>query len=304
MSFRPAVCAVVPTLDRPQLLARAIASILSQDYDGTVDVIIVVDRADIGSVADSYADEPRVSVMANSRTPGLSGARNTGILASSAHYVAFCDDDDEWLPSRLRAQVEALQARPDAEFSTCAIEIDYDGNTSVRLAGSSEISHEALLPSRMAMLHSSTFLADREALVNGIGLLDEAVPGSHNEDWDLLLRAAARHPTVNVDQPLVRVYWSKRSYFDRDWDRKASSLLWMLDRHPDIGRNRAGAGRVYGQIAFAKAASGHRREALGWIRKGLRASWREPRCYIALAVACGLSGDVVQGTLHRRGHGV
>jgi glycosyltransferase involved in cell wall biosynthesis len=270
MSFRPAVCAVVPTLDRPQLLARAIASILSQDYDGTVDVIIVVDRADIGSVADSYADEPRVSVMANSRTPGLSGARNTGILASSAHYVAFCDDDDEWLPSRLRAQVEALQARPDAEFSTCAIEIDYDGNTSVRLAGSSEISHEALLPSRMAMLHSSTFLADREALVNGIGLLDEAVPGS----------------------------------FDRDWDRKASSLLWMLDRHPDIGRNRAGAGRVYGQIAFAKAASGHRREALGWIRKGLRASWREPRCYIALAVACGLSGDVVQGTLHRRGHGV
>jgi glycosyltransferase involved in cell wall biosynthesis len=263
MSVRPAVCAVVPTLDRPQLLARAIASILSQDYDGTVEVIIVVDRADIGSVVDSYADEPRVSVMANSRTPGLSGARNTGILASSAHYVAFCDDDDEWLPRRLRAQVEALQARPSAEFSTCAIEIDYDGNTSVRLAGSSEISHEALLPSRMAMLHSSTFLADREALVNGIGLLDEAVPGSHNEDWDLLLRAAARHPIVNVDEPLVRVYWSKRSYFDRDWDRKASSLLWMLDRHPDIGRNRAGAGRVYGQIAFAKAASGHRREALG-----------------------------------------
>ena len=54
---------------------------------------------------------PRVRVITNTRTPGLAGARNTGILDATGDLVAFCDDDDEWLPGKLAAQVEALRRR-------------------------------------------------------------------------------------------------------------------------------------------------------------------------------------------------
>jgi hypothetical protein len=156
----------------------------------------------------------------------------------------------------------------------------------------------------MSMLHSSTFLIRRDALVDGIGLIDEDVPGSQNEDWDLLLRTSARHPIVHVDVPLVRVYWSARSYFSRDWDTKIASRTWMLERHPDVAASPTGSARVYGQIAFAQAAAGRRREALRWAGRSVRRRWREPRAYLALAALAGVPAETILRTLHKRGRGI
>jgi glycosyltransferase involved in cell wall biosynthesis len=242
--------------------------------------------------------------MNNERKPGLSGTRNTGILTASTDLIAFCDDDDEWLPGKLARQVARLQASPAAEFASCSIEVDFEGTRSERLAGKNVISHEDLLPSRMSMLHSSTFVATRDGLVNGFGLIDEDVPGSQNEDWDILLRASARQPIVHVDEPLVRVYWTARSYFSRDWDTKIASRTWMLERHPDIEASPKGSARVYGQIAFAYAASGERRTAWEWAIKAIKRRWKEPRAYLAVAVTLGISSEFIMRELHKRGRGV
>ena len=193
---------------------------------------------------------------------------------------------------------------PESEFASCSIEVDFEGTRSPRLAGKSVIEHEDLLPSRMSMLHSSTFVIRRAALIDGIGLIDEEIPGSQNEDWDLLLRASARQPIVHVDAPLVRIYWTARSYFSRDWDTKIASRVWMLERHPDIAASPKGSARVYGQIAFAYAASGERRTALRWARRSVRRRWREPRAYLAVATTAGVSPDWILRTLHKRGHGI
>ncbi len=55
----------------------------------------------------SLAADERVEAIANTREPGLAGARNSGILALDTDLVAFCDDDDQWLPGKLAAQVKA-----------------------------------------------------------------------------------------------------------------------------------------------------------------------------------------------------
>ena len=300
----PSVCVVIPTRNRPELLRRAVDGVLTQDYPGVLQVIVVLDQTEAASALGSLEPSDRVHIMENQRVKGLSGARNTGILASTADLVAFCDDDDTWLPGKLRRQVKALLATPEAQFATCAIEVEYGDHRTVRLAERNVVTPADLIPSRMSMLHSSTFLARRSGLIEAIGLIDEHVPGSHNEDWDLLLRAARQHPIVHLDEPLVRIQWSAASFFSRDWERKISSLEWMLDRHPEIGQSRVGAGRVYGQIAFAKAASGKRRDAVRWTGRALRRSWREPRAYFALAVAAGASGEFVLKELHKRGRGI
>jgi glycosyltransferase involved in cell wall biosynthesis len=304
MIASPSVCVVVPTRNRPVLLDRAVRAILSQVYDGDLEVLIVVDQDDPETAVAGLPEDSRIRVITNTRKPGLSGTRNSGILLATTDLIAFCDDDDEWLTGKLAGQVAALRRTPNAEFATCSIEVEFEGTRSVRLAGKSVISHDDLLPSRMSMLHSSTFLMRRAALVEGIGLIDEDVPGSQNEDWDLLLRASARRPIVHLDQPLVRIYWSARSYFSRDWETKIASRTWMLARHPDIVASPKGSARVYGQLAFAYAASGERRTAMRWARRSIRRRWREPRAYLAVATAAGVPAETILRSLHKRGRGI
>jgi glycosyltransferase involved in cell wall biosynthesis len=246
-----------------------------------------------------------VRVLANQRSPGLAGSRNTGILAARGDLVAFCDDDDAWLPGKLRAQVQALLSAPGAELVTTAMVVDYRGTETVRLAGSERLEHTAFVRSRMAMLHSSSFLFRRAALLDGIGLVDETLPQSMAEDWDLLLRASARTPVVHVDEPLVRVAWGASSYFVAQWQVRNDAQLWLLDHHPEMGRDPVAAGLSYGKLAFGSAALGRRRESLGFVRRALRARPTEPRAWLALLVCCRLvSWQRVVATLNRRGHGI
>lgn len=306
MNRWPPVAVVVPTRDRPVLLRRALAAIRDQDYPGRLYVVVVYDGAEPDPHLASEGDPP-VVVMRNWRTAGLAGARNTGILAAEAELVAFADDDDVWAPAKLRSQVAALAAAPGSDLATCAIEVEYEGRVTVRRAGRDRVGLAELTRSRMAMLHSSTVLVRRGALLDPtrIGLVAEDAPGGHNEDWDLLLRAARRAPIVHVDEPLVRVLWGATSHYARDYAAKVRSLRWMLARHPELRRCRAGAARVYGQLACWSVACGDRRAAWRWAKQAVRHNWREPRAAIALAaLSRAVTVEGVLAALHRRGHGI
>src|SRR5699024_8580205 len=189
-------------------LRRAIRSSRDQDYPGDLDIVVFYDRADPDMSLVTNAPRP-VRVLVNERTPGLAGARNTGILATTGELAAFCDDDDMWHPRKLRTQVERLQRHPRAPLVTTSIVVDYGDRSTVRHAGTERVTHEMLLQSRMSMLHSSTLVFRRDALEGELGLINEEIPGSQNEDWDILLRASALHPVIHVDEPLVRVLWGK-----------------------------------------------------------------------------------------------
>ncbi len=298
----PSVGVVVPTRGRDQELRAAVAGVLNQDYPGEVRLAVVADGVE--PPLELGADH-RVELLVNTRTPGLAGTRNTGTLALETDLIAFCDDDDVWERGKLRAQVAALGRAPAAEMASCGIAVQYGDRSRERLIGRDAVTYEELLRLRMVMVHSSTYLFKRDALLAGIGLSDETIPHGQNEDWDLALRAARRGPIAFVDQPLVQVCWGRSSYFAHEWQSRADGLLWMLRQHPEIVASRAAAGRVYGQLAFAYACLGQRGEAWRWIRRAVRRNWHERRVPFALAVACGLlSGDAVLHVLHSMGHGI
>lgn len=298
---------MIATRDRPDMLREAVRSVLAQDYQGPIEVLVVYDQTDIDHSVEGEARATgrSVAAVANTRRPGLAGARNSGIEASTGTYVAFCDDDDYWRPGRLSRQVEALERYPDAGLATCGITVQYDGEEFSRILEAELVSFEDLLRDRHTELHPSTFLLRRSAISTSIGLVEEAVPGGFGEDYEFLLRAARAHPIVNVRQPLTVVRWGKQSFFFRRWETMAAGLTWLLERYPEFEQSRVGSARIQGQIAFAQAAMGHRREALRWALRAARQRPTEPRLVLALAVAVRvISADRVMEMLHRRGRGI
>jgi glycosyltransferase involved in cell wall biosynthesis len=284
----PAISVVVPTRDRPDELARAVRSILEQRYEGDVEVLVVFDQSDISQIEIDHPKAGRVRAIANGRAPGLAGARNTGILAAQGELVAFCDDDDEWLPDKLQIQVERLLGRPDASAVTTGIFVDYQGHTVERIAATDIVTFDMLLRSRHMELHPSTFLARRRDLIEDDGLVDEAIPGSYGEDYEWLLRRARRGPVLTVPQPLARVHWHRSSWFTGRWDVIADALSYLLERYPEFSNERRGIARVRGQVAFAHAAARRPRAARRWAWAALRANPLERRAFAALTVTTGL----------------
>ncbi|WP_345558553.1 glycosyltransferase [Streptomonospora halophila] len=300
----PEITAVVPTRDRPDLLRSTLKHIRGQDYPATVHTIVVFDGTEPDrSLASADGHRP-VRVLANTAVPGLAGARNTGLLAARTELVAFCDDDDLWLPGKLRAQAAVLCAEPGTELVCCGIRVRYGGAESDRLLRRSSVSFTDLLRSRLTELHPSTFLLRRSALVDGCGGVDEEIPGGYGEDYELLLRLARRAPIRNVAEPLVRVLWHRRSHFGGRWQTISNALRWLLGAYPEFRLVPRGYARVAGQIAFAEAAAGRRGAALEWATAALRAHWGEPRAYLAAAVICGVSPGAVLRTLHKCGRGI
>jgi glycosyltransferase involved in cell wall biosynthesis len=301
----PTVSAVVPTRDRPVLLRKAVNSILHQRYGGVIECLVVFDRSSPAMPPLQVPEGRTVQVLVNRRTPGLAGARNTGALSASGELVAFCDDDDEWAPDKIRYQVEALMAAPRHAVVTTGIQIDYEGRIKARVPRSNEITLKQLRRSRVMEAHPSTIVVRRSAFEGPIGPVDEAIPGSYAEDYEWLLRAARQAPVLAVQRPLVRVRWHRSSWFEGRWTTIVAALEYLLQKHPDLHGDPRGWGRVSGQIAFAHAAAGNAGAARRWALRSLRSNWRERRAYVALAVASGFVGaDTVLRAAHARGRGI
>jgi glycosyltransferase involved in cell wall biosynthesis len=303
----PIVSAVVATRDRPALLRRAIGSILGQDYAGTVECLVVFDRSDPEDLSDLDVGSPTRSlrVLRNDRTPGLAGARNAGAAAASGELLAFCDDDDEWRPDKLRRQVAALLAAPASSVATTGIEVVSGDRVTIRSPGGDRVTLPMLLRSRSAAVHPSTILVRREAFFGRIGLVDEAIPGSYGEDYEWLLRAARSGPIAVVPEPLARVHWHAGSHFADRWRTIVDAIGYLVAKHPEVvddPRNRA---RLFGRVAFAHAALGEGGEARRWAWRSLRAWPLERRPWLALAVSLRLvDAATIQRWANRTGRGV
>ncbi|MGO1734947.1 MAG: glycosyltransferase family 2 protein [Leucobacter sp.] len=305
---KPIVSVVIATRNRPELLRRAVASVLAQENVGPIEIVLVFDDDEAGL---SLAGELRESglslhsmrAMANERSTGLAGARNTGILAASSPLIAFCDDDDEWKPGKLQAQLGLFEA-PETVLVATGIEIRSAGGVHERPAPATATLDD-LLRSRITELHPSSFVMRASALHGPVGLIDEQLPASYGEDYDLLLRAAKVGRIVAVPEPHTVIHWDRTSYFTEKWIGIVEGLSYLLGKHPEFTRSAEGQARIEGQIAFAHGALGNRGDARAWARRAIAHDSLQMRAYLALLVGFGvLSSERVVAALNRRGRGM
>jgi glycosyltransferase involved in cell wall biosynthesis len=244
-----------------------------------------------------------VRVTRNDRVSGLAGARNSGITQSQGELVAFCDDDDAWLPAKVRLQVEAL-AGSAALTSVTGIIVVYADREVPRVPSAADVTLRTLARNRVMEAHPTTVMVRRSALEGAIGLVDEQIPGSYGEDFDWILRAAEAGSFAVVEQPLVRVRWGM-SQFSQKWQTIIDAIDYGLKKHPVFSEDPHALGRLYGRRAFALAALGRGRDARRQAWLTMRTAPKERRAYLALAVSLKMvSAERLMDIAHKRGHGI
>ena len=191
---------VIPTHDRPERVVAAARSVLDQDI-AALEVVIVDDGSRPGTteVLDRLVDgDRRVVVVRHDEAQGASAARNTGLDTARGELIAFCDDDDTWLPGALARAVTAAVPGAGIVYGHHQVLIEATGRlVTFRPPGSP--TPELL---RWLDVSPSIFGVVRRDAVGDALRFDTTMATS--EDWDLRLRCAEVAPMVLVPEPLYR----------------------------------------------------------------------------------------------------
>jgi len=227
----PLVSAIIPTRNRAALLDRALDSVFAQEGLGKLFEleVIVVDDGSTDTTVDVVRRYPQVRYIV-SHCRGAAGTRNIGIRASRGRFVCFLDDDDVWLPKRLKLQIPAIERHAEAGAVYSQVFHTETGKPYPDLsrAASGRI-FNALLFGNCMCVHS--VLIRREAFEKA-GYFDDSL--SCYEDWDLWLRLSFHYPFVFVPG-LVAVYivsgfglWQSSANAEQNNARVIDKALRML----------------------------------------------------------------------------
>lgn len=197
----PLVSAIITTHNRLPLLKRAIAGVRNQTYPN-IELIVVDDASEDGTAEFCNASGIRCIHIPPGESKGSNHARNVGLHAANGIYVAFCDDDDYWLPEKTDKQVKLITSG-DFDFVHCGrrAEIVRDG----------KIHYTDFLPSAQArgdisktilyniFCFTITLMIKREALLKA-GLFDERLKAW--QEYELSIRLAQHGETDYVNEVL------------------------------------------------------------------------------------------------------
>jgi len=231
----PLVSVIIPTYKRdPDTVLRSVKSVLNQTYEN-IEVIVVDDspsdfvhRDEVRSVLEDLRDS-RLIYIRHDRNMGANQARNTGIMRSTGEYVAFLDDDDEWMPEKLE----------------CLIPLFTDG-VGLVYSGSYSVSGDTVKLRDMSLARSG-YVFDALMEYNFIGSTSFAIIKKEcfekcgtfltglasNQDWELYLRIARSYKVEFTPKPLVRYYKHESERISTNPQKKLQGYGAMLDIYKD-----------------------------------------------------------------------
>ena len=185
MNNQPQTSVVIPTYKRPHLIGRALQSVLNQTYQNFE--IVIIDSSidnETEKVVKGFSEE-RIKYIHNKKRTISSVARNQGVRESNQNskYIAFLDDDDEFLPRFLEKVVRILEEKKDIAMATSDLELrTRDGRRIRESHGSTNFWEQGI---------SCGCVIRKEIFVKKNIWHDERL--EIMEDWDLGVRVLKNH---------------------------------------------------------------------------------------------------------------
>jgi glycosyltransferase involved in cell wall biosynthesis len=210
----------MPTHNRSRMLRDAVASVLAQSYSDFE--LVVVDDASTDDTKVTVAEfrDPRVRYFRNAKNLGEGGTRNAAVARAGGEYIAFIDDDDTWLPTKLAAQVSLLDS--------CSKRVGGVYTGYFRIDAASGATIDTILPEKRGNVYAdlraynwigtpSTVLLRRECL-DKAGAFDEQL--RFGPDYDMWIRISKFYEFECIGEALVR--------YTVHADRLSSSIPTMV----------------------------------------------------------------------------
>lgn len=249
------ISVVIPTRNRPLLVVRAVQSALAQTFKD-IEVIVIIDGSDeVTRVELAQINDSRLKVIELQNNVGGSGARNAGVTEAKGEWIAFLDDDDEWLPKKLELQIEAA-SRSHHEFPiiTCRLVARTPKGEFIwprRLLKPSEPISEYLL-ARNSLFRgegkiSTSMLFTKKKLLQNAPFRKDL---KRHQDWEWLLRVSTLKSVgfEFVPEPLVVWYNEEQRQSISSTNNWQYSLAWIKDNQHLVTR-RAYAGFIVTEVA-------------------------------------------------------
>jgi GT2 family glycosyltransferase len=231
------VSVVIPTLDRTGLLARALARVLAQ-RDVDIEVLVIDDGSNPAMTSapalGTLLADPRIRMLRHEMTRGVAAARNTGIAAATAPWLAFHDDDDLWATNKLAVQLEALSKRPECTWSyTGDVTLNDDLTVVWVTEGPPGDGIDLRLLQESAVPGGASSVLAAAELVREAGGFDESY--SILADWDLWIRLAQLGCAAPVSEPLVG-YVKHRQGMSFDTSRSLEEFGRIEEKYRSLRR--------------------------------------------------------------------
>jgi glycosyltransferase involved in cell wall biosynthesis len=283
--MRPDISAVIPTHDRADLLATTLRTVLWQ-RDTSLEAIVVDDgSSDDVAAAVAVLRDPRVRLIRHEVPQGVSTTRNRGAAEARAPWLAFCDDDDLWAPTKLARQLEAAHAAGRTWAYGGAVHVSLDLRVlSAKRPPSPERLTTALPAWNLVPGGSSNVIVRADAF-RAAGGWDPSLVNL--ADWDLWARLAREGPPACVAAPVVGY---------RIHPGNASADTGLILREARVLDGRYGAKLDYGELhhylAWVYLRAGRRRPAVGHL---VRAAARGQARSVARAVTSLASRRLARG---------
>ena len=200
------VSVIIPTYKNRGGVVRSIQSVLEQDYLGLKEIIVVDDNApeseyrkDTEKLMCQFSNTPKVIYIKHPENRNGAAARNTGIKASRGEYIAFLDDDDKYLPGKLKKQVAYLNDHPEYDAVYC--QALRKGKEHKRSFYQGDATKQMLLLE--TFMQTSLLMFRREALLSIQGF-DEGF--RRHQDYDVMLRFFHKGYKIGcLPEPLVEI---------------------------------------------------------------------------------------------------
>lgn len=281
------VSVVITTCKRePDILRRAMDSVLCQTWSDW-ELIVVDDspqdfalrdevRQTVEKVRQTAADHSRIHYIAHEVNRGACAARNTGLAAASGEFIAYLDDDDEWLPQKLALQVrKALEAGPDVALIYCGSFVKTDGTDRV-VQKKREYRRGCIYDSLILenYIGSTSFPLMRTECLRAIGGFDTSMQSA--QDADVWLRLAARYEIDYVEEPLVYYHMHGGEQITTDIGKKIAGLESLNEKNQTYLREHPQAYWIRNmKLARAYARGGATGKALYiWGRAATKCLWK------------------------------
>jgi glycosyltransferase involved in cell wall biosynthesis len=154
------ISVVIPTYNRPQLLKRAIRSVLRQDKSPLVFEVVVVDDCSVEQVDLAEFDTNRIVYKRLSRNSGPQQARNEGIAMASGDWVIMLDDDDEFIDDTIVHAFSAITDLKNKELYPVFFFATTNGRipTAFQLIGAKDIMTQTLKGDFTPVIQRKIFL--------------------------------------------------------------------------------------------------------------------------------------------------